>query len=158
MKHMLTLFLLFLCSCTTLSDEQRAELQRMSAENTAAATRLQTMAQEIEQARRDFDAGRMTQEQLNGLVLRGQEETTKLTKLIQENAAQASALRAQGVPIGQVFWEQWGATLTNLGLSLAGAYVLAKQGDKKAVVEAQEAVRRERGPIDARRGAPPKAA
>lgn len=152
-KMLLVGSLVFLCSCAQLTPEQQAELTTMRQQVLAAETGIRAHAQDLEQARKDFAAGKLTQEQLNGLVMKSQEQVATLIATAQAASAKVADLQKQGVPPWQTIWE---GGLGQIAISLAGAWLLAKQGGKGAVAEALAKVEQIRGPIEARKGLPPR--
>lgn len=153
-RRILAFLLGALCAaCAQLTPEQRAEIELLRTQVAQAESGIRTHVAEIEQAKKDFAAGRLTQEQLAGLVLKSQEQVADLQKLGQAALVKARDLEKQGVPQWQTALETLWPTI----LGVVGAVVVAKQGDKKAVLDAVAKVTEIRGPIDARKGAPPKA-
>lgn len=154
-KMLLVGSLAFVASCAQLTPEQQAELATLRQQNVAAMQKGQELTAELEQARKDFAAGKLTQEKLTDLTLRTQEGIDAARRAYEETAKKMADLQKQGVPPWQTLWE---GGLGQIAISLAGAWLLAKQGDKGAVQAALAKVREERGPIDARKGSAPKAA
>jgi len=110
------------------------------------------IAVEIEQAREDYKAGKLTQEKLTDLTIKNQEAIETARKAYEDTRAKMSELQKQGVPPWQTIWE---GGLGQIAISLAGAWLLAKQGDKSAVRDAVAKVEEIRGPINARKGSAP---
>lgn len=153
-KMLLIGSLVCFASCAQLTPEQQAELATMRQQVLAAETGIRAHAQDLEQARKDFASGKLTQEQLNGLVIRSQEQVAALIATAQAASAKVADLQRQGVPPWQTIWE---GGIGQIAISLAGAWLLAKQGDKGAVEKAVARVTEIRGPIEARKGSAPKA-
>lgn len=153
-KMLLVGSLVFLASCAQLTPEQQAELATLRQQNVAAMQKGQELTAELEQARKDFAAGKLTQEKLTDLTLRTQEGIDAARRAYEETAKKMADLQKQGVPPWQTLWD---GGLGQIAISLAGAWLLAKQGDKGAVQAALAKVREERGPIDARKGSAPRA-
>lgn len=153
-KMVLVGALVFCASCAQLTPEQQAELATLRQQNVAAMQKGQDLAAELQQAREDFKAGKLTQEKLTDVTLRTQEGIDLARRAYEETAKKMAELQKQGVPPWQVLWD---GGLGQIAISLAGAWLLAKQGDKGAVQAALAKVREERGPIEARKGVAPKA-
>ena len=151
----LIVFSLLVGACAQLTPEQQAELSSLRAQVLSAESGIRSHAADLEQARKDFAAGKLTQEQLTALVVKSQEQVESLTKVAQTASAKIAELQKQGVPPWQSFWEAGGRELV---IGLGGAYLLKKQaeGDKKAVDASVAKVTEIRGPIEARKGLPPK--
>lgn len=149
--------LLLLCSCAQLTPEQQAELNTLRAQVLSAEAGIRSHAAELDQARKDFAAGKLTAEQLSALVVRGQEQVAVLVQTAQAASAKVADLAKHGIPPWQSFWEAGGRELL---IAAGGAWILRnqKQGDEKAVAIALTKVIEQRGPIDARKGAAPKLA
>jgi len=139
-------------SCAQLTPEQQAELATTRQQNLAAFEKVHTLTVEIEQAREDYKAGKLTQEKLTDLTIKNQEAIETARKAYEDTRAKMSELQKQGVPPWQTIWE---GGLGQIAISLAGAWLLAKQGDKSAVRDAVAKVEEIRGPINARKGSAP---
>lgn len=139
-------------SCAQLTPEQQAELASLRQANLAAMEKGQSLTVELQQAREDFKAGKLTQEKLTDLTLRTQEGIDAARKAYEDTRAKMSELQKQGIPPWQTIWE---GGLGQIAISLAGAWLLAKQGDKSAVRDAVAKVEEIRGPINARKGSAP---